>query len=160
MTEPALRFDDYAARVLAKLGIERNDVLRAAVIAEVERAVIDERQAVVLIVEKHETRAHEEASTRWTLESARKAIDIRALITEEHVAKLAAFLSGEDWTAQRPGQPRTHGGLDGLNAVAKTSFTSFEQAARAILLGMAPQRLDDDKRVWCGVEIVTAKIRT
>jgi hypothetical protein len=120
--------------------------LLASVSTEIEKAITAERQGVAQIVVAALERARLAESTNhkdeWpgairALEDVRAKIDRRSTIDEARLKVLADALSRN-----------VGGNLVALNAIAETGYASFEEVARALTLGQAPMRLEDDSRIW------------
>jgi hypothetical protein len=121
--------------------------LLAAVVAEVEKAILLERQGVAQIVLSALERARLAEATghrdEWpgaisALDDVRVKIDRRTVADAASIEKLACGLM----------HAFQSNGILGLNEIADTSYETFVEAARELALGQAPIGLEDDARVW------------
>lgn len=164
MPDENLGYESYAVRVLRKLvendaaGLSTAQLVKVkrAVIHEVERAVLEERQGLLHMLGKVASRKFEVPATRWCLEELIELIELRGATNETVVKALAKHFAQVDWAGRESLLPK-NGDLGSFNMIAGTRYLSWDAAARAILLGEAPSKLDDDARVWDSVSRLRAR---
>lgn len=169
MTQPVIDVSAYARRALEQIvGKPLDDdedrltpfeanVLRKLAF-QIERAILFERQGVAQIVltaiEQVKTKKISSERDQFTvvevLEDVKERIDLRSAATPEMVDRLANLLRKSFENTPE------NGGLIGLNKIGETTYASFAEASRAIILGQAPCSLEDDTRVWSS--LVDAKV--